>query len=215
MTVPHAFRDPRLLDQALTHPSYANEHPGTPDNQRFEFLGDAVVGLVVTEMLFEARPDWPEGSLHRARVSLVRTETFARLAEHLGLVEPLRVARGLVPSEKMRADAFEAVVGAVWLDGGLPAARAVLTPLFRTMIEELAPEAPIDARSRLQELAEARSLRVLVRHLGHEGPPHAPTFSAEVEVAGVTYGPGRGTSKRAAATAAAALALAALSGTSV
>lgn len=212
MKVAHLFRDGALLGQALTHPSFANEHPGTLDNQRLEFLGDAVVGLVVTEILYAVRPDWPEGSLSRARSSLVRTETFAKLAEDLELGPSMRLAKGVAARGKLLADAFEAVTAAVWLDGGLDAARAFLEPLLRPLVEALPEDAPIDARSRLQELAEARGLPIAFRNVGKDGPPHAPIFTAEVVLDGVTYGPVTAPSKRGAAAAAAKLALAAVEG---
>jgi ribonuclease-3 len=208
----HTFRDPRLLEQALTHPSWLNEHPATADNQRLEFLGDAVVGLVVTELLYEAHPDWQEGELSRARAALVGTESFAALAEHLGLPGQLRRERGMVqPGRKVLADAFEAVVAAVWLDGGLEAARAFVRPLFEERARALEQRASVDARSRLQELLEGQGKprpEYTVDHVS--GPAHARIFHTSVLADGRRFGPAPGASKRASAAAAAALALAEL-----
>lgn len=213
MRLSDVVRSDALLQQALTHPSFANENPGTPSNQRLEFLGDAVVGLVVTELLYEARADWPEGELSRARSSLVNTQVFERIGVELGLDRALRASKGLARKGKLVADAFEALVGAVWLEGGLPAAHAFLDPLIRPRIAGLAPEkAPIDACSRLQELLQARHAGLPDYHEREvpDSPDHDRKWEASVTVDGKTYGPAVASRKKQAKAAAAALALAAL-----
>ncbi|MEN9786217.1 MAG: hypothetical protein RLZZ299_1481 [Pseudomonadota bacterium] len=211
----YAFHDEALLTQALTHPS----HPGGgPHYQRLEFLGDAIVGAIVSDALLRALPDVDEGTLHRARTRIVRTETFAGFAEALGLVARLRADVGVrhpsVP-QRVRADLFEAVVGAAWLDGGWEAARAVVAPCIAPLVEAMAGSraepAARDPRSALQEWLQARGRPVPVYTVvGESGPDHARTFDVQVEVDGVTHGPCRASSKRAAASAAAAHALQAL-----
>lgn len=211
MTLSDVVKDENLLAQVLTHPSWANENPGAPSNQRLEFLGDAVVGLVVTELLYHARADWPEGELSRARSSLVNTHVFEGIGVELGLDRELRASKGLARKGKLVADAFEALVGAVWLEGGLAAAHTFLDPLFRPRIAALPRVAPVDARSRLQEWLEGRGLaRPEYRLVAEEGPDHARTFRYDVVAKGVVYGPAEGVSKKAAMAAAAVLALAAL-----
>ncbi len=211
----YAFRDVALLTQALTHPSFQG---GGPHYQRLEFLGDAIVGALVSDVLVRALPDSDEGALHRARTRIVRTETFAAFADALGIVAHLRADAGVrtpsVPS-RVRADLFEAVVGAAWLDGGWDAAGAIVAPLVAPLVDTMASAGPEpaarDARSALQEWLQARKMRVPVYTVvSASGPDHARVFDVQVEVDGVVHGPCRASSKRAAASAAAVLALHAL-----
>jgi ribonuclease-3 len=215
----HRFRQPALLREALTHRSFSHEHKGEPDNQRFEFLGDSVVQLVVTEMLLVRRPTWPPGKLSRARTRLVDTAALAELCAQLDLPASMRLGRGAgkagdVERDKPRADLFEAVIGAVFLDGGLDAARAELVPLFDPRIAALVDEA--DPVTRLQEWCQAQSPAVTWRYeeRGSSGPDHARQFDMAVILirASTTMhtGLGQGSSKDDARRAAAADALAKL-----
>lgn len=211
----HTFADPALLEQALTHPSYANEHPGTPTYQRLEFLGDAVLQLVASELLLARHPDWDEGRLSKARAQLVDRRQCAVLANALGLGEALRTERGLAggvsSGSKVLADAFEALVAAVYADAGLARAREVVAPLLAPALDALTPDSLKDAKSALQELCQARRLPLPdYRDLGHTGPDHAREYAVEVVVEGRAYGPGVGRAKRHAQDAAARIALASL-----
>ncbi|MFZ5480321.1 MAG: ribonuclease III [Myxococcota bacterium] len=220
MNLPYVFRDASLLELALTHRSWANENGGLPDNQRLEFLGDAVLQLVTTELLYDGLPDWEEGRLHRARTSIVRRETLAELADVWEIGPALRLGKGEERAGGRRnvavlEDAFEALVAAVYLDGGLDAARAVLRPLLRPRVEALAGGPPENPRNTLQEWLEGQGKPAPVyREAGHEGPDHDRRFFATVEIDGVVYGPVEGRTKKEAFGAAATLALATLRATS-
>lgn len=211
-----AFRDVTLFQQALTHRSYLNEHPGEAlrDNERLEFLGDAVLAFVAAEMLYERLPDMPEGSLTRLRAGLVRNERLAGYATALGLDKMLLMGKGEEDSggrarTRNLGSAFEAVVGALYLDQGMEAARAFVRPHFEPDIEAMIREkSDKDAKSRLQEwsqvaLGQIPSYRVVTM----TGPEHAPEFTVEVLIGGEVYGTGKGRSKQAATQAAARHAL--------
>jgi len=209
------FRDTGLLLRALTHPSYVNEHPEEEvDNQRLEFLGDAVLGLAVAAWVFLRYPQFQEGQMTRLRAALVREETLAQFAAQLGLGEVLRLGHGEEAGggrERMAnlGDGFEALMGAVYLDGGLEPVRQILHPLIEPAAEAiLAAEADKDAKSRLQEWAQAR-LGVTPRYriVAEHGPDHAKTFVAEVLLGREVAGRGEGHSKQAAERAAAQEAL--------
>jgi ribonuclease-3 len=208
----HTFARPELLQQALTHPTYANQHPGVPTNQRMEFLGDAVLQLIVSEMLLERYGEWDEGRLTKARSRLVDRDHCAALADALGLGAALRTERGLVlaPESKAYADAFEAYVAAVHLDGGLDRARATLGVVLRDAVEQVSAGPLVDAKSRLQEWCQARRLARPVYHMTRDGRAHESRFSVEVEVGGRRFGPTIAPKIKTAEGAAAAVALAAL-----
>lgn len=207
------FRDPELLARALTHPSWSEEHGGG-DYERLEFLGDSVLGLVVAEYLHERFPESPEGELSRMKSALVRTRSLASAARSLGVAAHIRVGRGAEQGgERERASVleavFEALVAAIYLDGGADAARAFI---IRALGEQLESANLLedfgDAKGELQELTQGRGLALpAYRITGREGPVHAPCFAAEVEVDGVVAGQGSGRSKQAAEQAAAAQAL--------
>ncbi len=206
------FRDLNLLLRALTHPSYVNEHPEdeTGDNQRLEFLGDAVLDFVAGAWVYRHYPDFDEGRMTRRRASLVRTETLARLARQVGIGRALRLGHGEEEAggrerDANLCDAFEAVVGALYLDGGLVAAGAFVEPLIGPVAEAtLAAEADWDAKSRLQEWSQA-ALAVTPRYriVAEKGPDHAKTFVTEVLLGKKVAGQGAGHSKQAAEQAAA------------
>jgi ribonuclease-3 len=210
------FADPALLAAALTHPSWAAEHGGD-DYQRLEFLGDAVLGMIVSEAVFEAFPDVAEGDLTRMRISVVRSGALARAARAMGIGPLIRVGVGAARGrDQERASVLEAVmesvVGAVYVDGGLEAARAFVKRALAVMLDpSVLVEQVSDAKSRLQEHTQAHGLG-LPRYVasGHEGPEHERTFFVEVLLGEEVVGSGSGHSKQSAAQAAAADALAAL-----
>lgn len=205
-----------LLQRALTHASWAHEQadPAAADNERLEFLGDAVVGLAVSEHLFTRFPDLSEGDLARMRAAVVKEGSLAAAARRLGLGEALRMGRGAERTggrqrDSVLADAFEAVMGGVYLTCGWKAAqRVVLAALGPELNDVARTRAPADAKSALQELLQAQagglpSYRVVLE----SGPPHEKRFEAEVLFQGKVLGRGSGRSKRAAEQAAAAEAL--------
>jgi ribonuclease-3 len=178
----YRFRDSGLLTRALTHASHGAEH-----NERLEFLGDAVFGLAVAESLYHARPEAEEGTLTRLRARLVSSRALAAAARRLGLERFLRVGGGF-PSpaavEAPLADALEALVGAVFLDGGWDEARRLVHRLLGPELASADPGAEVrDPKTRLQEWAQARRLAPPVYDvLAREGPPHAPRFVVRCSV---------------------------------
>jgi ribonuclease-3 len=211
----HRFGRIELLRQALTHPSADGERGRPSAFERLEFLGDRVLGLVVAEMLIERFPDEAEGDLARRQAALVSRDMVARVARTLGLEDALIVAKGEQEAggranPAMLADACEAVLGALFSDGGFePAARAVRAHWLPLVAESATP--PRDAKTALQEWAQARG-RPLPGYalLGRQGPDHGPEFHVAVSVEGVPPAEGRGSTKRAAEQAAAAALLARL-----
>ncbi|HEY8475413.1 MAG TPA: ribonuclease III [Chloroflexota bacterium] len=210
-----AFRDRRLLQQALVHKSYVNERPelGLESNERLEFLGDAVLGAVVADHLFRAYPTSPEGILTVLRASLVREATLADWARQVRLGEHLLLGRGEEQGggrerDALLARAFEAVVGALYLDQGFEAARATLLQFVTPALERLAaPQAALDAKSRLQQVSQAAFEAVpTYRVVEVVGPQHSPTFTVEVQVGGIVAR-GTGKNKQAAEQQAAQAAL--------
>lgn len=216
-TLGHAFAQPAWLAEALVHRSYLNETttPGLASNERLEFLGDAVLGLVSADLLFRQFPDASEGDLTEHRAALVRASTLARFARGTGLGRYLRLGRseemtGGRDRENLLAAAFEAVVGAIYLDGGITAATAFLEPLLRARLSatDTGPRMK-DAKSRLQELAQGRlGVTPHYRVAAESGPAHERTFEVEVLLGDVVVGRGSGHSKREAERAAALAALA-------
>ncbi|MCC7016491.1 MAG: ribonuclease III [Rhodospirillales bacterium] len=206
------FRDPGLLRLALTHSGAAG---GLESNERLEFLGDRVLGLIVADMLYERFPDEMEASLARRFVAAVRRETLTEIAESLQLERGLKLAREDSEARSrgragMLANACEALIGAIFLDGGLKAAEAFVTPRWRSRLDDAEPP-PKDAKTALQEWAQARALPLPhYRETGRSGPAHAPRFEIEVAVKGHPPSRGEGPSKRAAAQTAAANLLAVL-----
>ena len=202
----HDFADRTLLAKAVTHPSASG--PARPDNQRLEFLGDRVLGLIVAEALLAAFPDESEGTLAPRFNALVRRETLADVATEIGLGGYLHLGRSEATSGGRRkaailADAMEAVIAALFLDGGMAAARGFVLGLWQRRIE--APEtAPTDAKTQLQEWAQARGIAppdYVVT--GREGPDHAPQFAVEARLETGETAPGEARSKKLAEQAAA------------
>ena len=198
------FTDHALLARSLAHRSWCAETEGALSNERLEFLGDAVLGLVVTDHLFLTYPDLPEGELAKVRASLVNSEALAEVAAGLDLGSFLLLGKGEAASggrEKpsILADAMEAVIGAVYLDGGWDAAADLVMNLLADRIEEAAAgPGGQDYKTRLQELA-ARKFEQLPRYEVHDdGPDHAKRFYAKVFLAGEERGEGEGRSKKQA-----------------
>ncbi len=203
-----------MLEQALTHRSFANDRGLERDNERLEFLGDSVLGLVVTDRLFRSRPSAPEGILTRTRAQVVRAEALARRARELQLGAALRLGHGEEQSggrEKpsLLADALEAVIGAVFVDGGLQAARDLVEPWAEAAAEETM--GALDAKSDLQESLQGQRLEPpIYRHVGRDGPDHDPVFHVECWIEGRAVAEASGRSKKEAELRAAARALASL-----
>jgi ribonuclease-3 len=212
----HTFRRRALLECAITHPSYLQDHPTTPEsNQRLEFLGDAVLQLVLTEALFALFPQDREGGLSRRRAALANGAFLARLAREIGLDAVLRLS-GSEESTGGRSraaaleDAMEALVGAVYLDSDLATARAVLLGLYGPLPERLAGVENLDnPKGRLQEIVQPvhgnNALRYEVVRI--HGEDHAREYEVAVHLLDRTLGSGRGTSKKHAEEAAARAAL--------
>ncbi len=208
----YVFSDHRLVELALRHRSHAQEHGGE-SNERLEFLGDAVLDLVVADATFRSYPDLAEGALTNVRKGVVSTESLARVASTLRLGDWLLLGKGEQSSggsEKpaLLADAFEAVLGAIYLDGGLRAAEDFVARHLGEAIEvEVAAPGQGDAKTVLQEFAVAVGYSAPVYEVEGSGPDHERTFDAVVTVNGTVAGRGRGRSKKAAEQAAARAAL--------
>lgn len=216
----YVFRNPALLEEALCHSSYANEHRAEHlnSNERLEFLGDSVLGFVTAEFLFAHHPDLPEGDLTRIRAALVCEQSLYEVAGKLNLGAYLRLGRGEESGggrtrTSILADATEAVFAAVYLDGGIAAASALIhRVLLDAEREEVVEERRRDYKTALQELVQRQADQVLTyRMVGERGPDHAKTFAAEVLLNGASVGAGSGHSKKEAEQAAARSALARLS----
>ncbi len=212
----YTFRDPALLEEALSHSSYANEHRAAHlrSNERLEFLGDSVLGFVTAEFLFLQHPDLPEGDLTRIRAALVCEQSLYEVAQKLDLGSYLKLGRGEESGggrarTSILADATEAVFAAVYLDGGVSAASALIHRcLLEAEREEVVEERRRDYKTALQELVQRQADQVLAyRMVGEEGPDHAKTFMAEVLLNGERLGTGSGHSKKEAEQAAAKSAL--------
>jgi ribonuclease-3 len=209
----YAFRERALAETALCHASFSHEASGLASNERLEFLGDAVLGLVIAEDLFRRHPEWPEGQLTRARAALVNGATLARCARALGLGPLLRLGRteqrsGGEGKDRILAGCFEALLGAVYLDGGLAAALAVARRALEAAGEPL--EAVRDPKTAFQEWAHARFRRTPAYRLAHDSgvEDDADRFTIEVRIGDEAWGRGTGRSKRTAERHAAEAALA-------
>jgi len=201
------FRDRALLEQALVHRSYLNENPdlALPSNERLEFLGDAVLGLVVAEKLYHEFPHLSEGKMTKLRAALVRQETLASLAASLGLGGYLRLGWGEEVSggrsrQTNLARAFEAVIGAIFLDQGFAVAADSILRLFGDQLRRITEgRLTTDYKSRLQEVVQAEQrLTPVYRMVEASGPDHDKRFVVEVMVGDTVIGRGAGRSKRMA-----------------
>ncbi|WP_041794086.1 ribonuclease III [Pararhodospirillum photometricum] len=200
----HRFTDVTLLDRALTHRS----REGRPSYERLEFLGDRVLSLVVADLLYTRFPNEDEGALARRHAHLVRQDTVARVASALGLGERMRVARGEADlgaqsNPSLLCDVCEAVLGALYRDGGMEQARRVISQWWSPLVEE-DPTPPRDAKTALQEWAQGRGLPLpAYDEESREGPAHKPVFTVRVSVQGHGAEAASGPSKRIAEQAAA------------
>ena len=204
----HRFEKIGLLDRALTHPSISSHM--NPDNQRLEFLGDRVLGLVIAEVLIERYPDEAEGVLAPRLNDLVRKETCAEVALAVGIDQFLRLGKSESQTGGRRkiailGDAMEAVIAAVFLDAGLDAARDMILRLWKARIEAQGDHPPMDAKTALQEWAQANGMKPPRYNIvGREGPDHAPVFTIAVVLETGATAEAEAKSKRAAEQAAAA-----------
>ncbi len=204
----HRFESPSLLRAALVHRSFAAEHVGVEDNERLEFLGDAVLQMAVTDHLFDTHPELAEGEMAKVRAAVVNGAELASVARELGLGELVQIGAGEEASggrgkDSILADAMEAVLAGVYLDSDYPTARRVVLDLWRNRIERRA-ETPggRDFKTRYQEVLAADGERPDYTVRG-SGPDHAKVFEAEVRVGGRLTGAGTGRSKKEAEQAAA------------
>ena len=209
----YRFNQRALLENALTHSSYANENKarGCQSNERLEFLGDSVLGMVTADYLFRTHPDLPEGDLTRTRAALVCEGSLVEVAQQLNLGAYLKLGKGEDAGggrerPSIVADAVEAVIAAVYLDGGIGSARKIIQKFILDREEE--KSASRDYKTALQELVQRESGQVLGYQLigqvlgyqliGAEGPDHAKIFSVEVDLNGTPIGQGKGRSKKEA-----------------
>ena len=196
--------DERLLSQAFTHRSWCAEHSGQEPNERLEFLGDAVLGLIVTDCLFRSYPGLPEGELAKARAAVVNSVSLAAVAQELNLGEALLLGKGEGSSggrskPSILADAAEALIGAIYLDAGYAAAeRVVLSLLAERVAEAASGPGGEDYKTRLQEFCAQTLDELPAYKVTDRGPDHAKVFDAEVFVAGRSCGRGEGRSKKQA-----------------
>ncbi|HEX9776491.1 MAG TPA: ribonuclease III [Actinomycetota bacterium] len=203
------LRDRTLWDHALTHRSFAYEEGGLPTNERMEFLGDAVLGVVVTDQLYREFPGQPEGDLAKMRAALVNMTVLADVAREIGLGGHIKLGRGErmtggADKASILADTLEAVFGAIYLDRGIRTASRVILGLFLPRIRgDVEGGIVRDYKTELQELAAARLSALPDYRLAESGPDHAKRFEAEVHLQGSLYGSGSGRSKKEAEQAAA------------
>jgi ribonuclease III len=220
----YCFRKKNFLYQALTHKSYGHEyHHQKPiaerDNERMEFLGDAVLDLVVSDLLLEAFPEAPEGALSKMRAAVVNEKTLARIAISLGVADFIRLGKGESQSRgrekpSILSSTFEALVAAVYLDGGPGAAFSVFRSIFASLFFEAETEMVFkDHKTELQEMTQARYKQMPTYHLvAVEGPDHARRYEIEVRLEGKRLAIAQGTSKKEAEQNAAKGAMSAVNG---
>ncbi len=213
----YRFGDRSQLLMALTHRSWVNETASGQHYERIEFLGDAILGLVISEWLYERYPDLPEGQLSKKKSYLVSEPVLARWAAELGLGEVMRLGVGEDRSggrtkPSLLADVMEAVLGVVYLENGLPAVRSVLEPLIEPVVADDIEETDVaGAKSTLQEVTQSRGMELPdYRHVAEEGPDHDKKFHVECWVDGQRISEGAGASKKQAEQSAARAALSSL-----
>lgn len=202
--ISYHFHNQALLLEALTHRSYANENPGANqrDNERLEFLGDAVLEIISSEILFAAYPDWAEGQLTKCRASIVCEPTLAYCCRRIDLGKYLFLGKGEDHTggrkrPSILSDAFEAVIGAIYLDGGLAPARSFIQTFIMHDIEHM--QLFHDSKTILQEIVQSRCDDALSYTLISEsGPDHAKTYTVSAKIGDQVYGKGTGNTKKAA-----------------
>ncbi|MQA05163.1 MAG: ribonuclease III [Streptosporangiales bacterium] len=196
--------DAELLELALVHRSYAYEHGGLPTNERLEFLGDAVLGIIVTDTLYRSFPELPEGQLAKLRAAVVNMRALAGVSRSLDIGSHLKLGRGEENTggrdkSSILADALEALIGAVYLSGGMELARSFVHRLFDPLIAESATlGAGLDWKTSLQELTAQQMLGVPEYVVEEDGPDHCKSFKATAMVGGTPLGSGEGKSKKEA-----------------
>jgi ribonuclease III len=214
-TLGYPFRDQALCETALTHKSWINEthQEHRSDNERLEFLGDAVLALVVSDLLMKHFPQHPEGELSKTRAAMVNEAGLARVAEALSIGQWIFLGRGEEQAggrqkRSILSDAVEALIGAVYVDGGFTAAFGVAERLFRPVLADAEAVAGRDFKSRLQEISQGRfQLAPTYEVISQQGPDHDKTFEVAILLGEKEYGRARGKSKKEAQQNAAALAL--------
>ncbi|MGB0086351.1 MAG: ribonuclease III [Rhodomicrobiaceae bacterium] len=206
----YKFRDPMILYEALTHASAAHGQKGVPDYQRLEFLGDRILGLAIAEYLFHALPEAPEGALAPRFNKLVSKDTCAAVAVEIDLGSHVRLGdsearAGGRKKESILADSCEALLGAIYLDGGWEPVKKVILTYWVPRVAETVKMVPVDAKTALQEWVQGRGETKLPRYVKvtRSGPDHAPVFVYEVCVEGLEPAQGEGPSRKAAEQAAA------------
>ncbi len=208
--------DLQLLELALTHRSFAYESGGIPTNERLEFLGDAVLGLVITDELYHRYPDLAEGQLAKFRSAVVNARALADLARSLNIGSYLRLGRGEETTggrdkSSILADTFEAILGAAYLDHGIEKTRSLILRLFESLLDQAAKlGAGLDWKTSLQELTAELGIGVPGYAVSETGPDHAKAFTAQVVLGEKLYGHGKGSNKKEAEQQAAASAYAEL-----
>lgn len=213
----HQFADVELLDLALRHRSWCSEHGGVESNERLEFLGDSVLGLIITDRLYRRAPSRSEGTLARNRSELVSSAALATVARELDLGQVILLGKGEEATggrdkSSILADTLEAVIGSVYLDSGMDAAEVVVLGILGPYLDAIiTTDHTTDYKSRLQELGAASYGRAPVYSTDEEGPEHDKRFSATVVLDGKPRGVGTGPSKKAAEQAAAKQALESMS----
>jgi ribonuclease-3 len=211
----YRFRDPAILEAALVHRSFQAEHPEVVDNERFEFLGDAVLGLAITAFIYGEYPAMSEGQMAKVRAAAVSRDDLATIATGIGLAPHIRLGRGEEVTggrakASILADTLEAVIGAAYLDGGYDAAASCVARLWEEAVRNRARRpGGADHKTRLQEILAATGLAPVYR-IEASGPDHRKVFHADVMVGGRLRGQGSGGSKREAEQEAARAALAVL-----
>ncbi|HWB71834.1 MAG TPA: ribonuclease III [Egibacteraceae bacterium] len=210
------FGERQLLRQALTHRSHAFEAGGLPTNERLEFLGDAVLGLVVTDRVYRRFPEAAEGRLAKIRAAAVNAHSLADIGRRLGIGDQVLLGRGEEQSggrdkDSILADTLEALLGAVYLDQGMEAAAALIDRLFSDLLDDITSRREsLDYKTSLQELTAAQLSTLPSYTLSEEGPDHQKRFTAVASVGGQALGRGTGRSKKEAEQAAAREAFVAL-----
>lgn len=208
--------DAQLFELALTHRSFAYENGGIPTNERLEFLGDAVLGVVVTEHLYRTYRDYPEGRLAKLRAAVVNAVTLAEVARGLQVGPMIRLGRGEVTTggddkTSILADTMEALIGAIFLSGGMASAESFVHHLFDPLVEQAdTMGAGLDWKTSLQEVCANAGIAMPTYQIEESGPDHDKRFVARAVVGGITYGAGQGRNKKQAEQEAAGLAFTAI-----
>ena len=204
--IDYRFSDVSLLENALTHSSFANDQklPYTANNERLEFLGDAVLELVVSRFIFTEHPSMPEGNMTTLRASLVCEQSLAAAARQIGLETHVKLGHGEEKTggrnrDSILSDAFEAVIGAIYLDGGLEEAERFVKTYILTDIES--KSLYYDSKSKLQEIVQDyfhENSRIVYEVIGEEGPAHAKTFRVSCQIQGKEFSTGTSHTKKKA-----------------